>query len=339
MIGIVSDPVFMKHDTGGYHPESPLRIQYLHTLFAPKNDPQILLLDPVPATIEDIALNHGRAYIDMISRTALSNASVDLDPDTVCCPESYHTALLAAGSLVELTRMALEGEIQTGLACVRPPGHHARKNDAMGFCIFNNIAIAASRAIESFGVEKVAIIDFDVHHGNGTQESFYARDDVLYFSTHQYPFYPGTGAVSDTGSGEGKGYTVNCPMQGGKNDGHYAAVYRYILKPVIEAFEPELILVSAGFDAHAMDPIGGMQLSSRGFADITSTIQDSAHEVGAPVVYALEGGYNLNALKESVSHMIGALKGDRAPVIDPVPFPELETFINTQAHMWPLVLR
>jgi len=329
----------MKHDTGGYHPESPLRIQYLHTLFAPKNDPGILILDPVPASVEDIELNHGRAYIGMVSRTASSESYVDLDPDTVCCPDSYHTALLAAGSLVELTRMALAGEIETGLACVRPPGHHARKNDAMGFCLFNNVAIAAAKAIQSFGVKRVAIIDFDVHHGNGTQESFYARDDVLYFSTHQYPFYPGTGAASETGAGEGKGYTVNCPMRGGKGDGQYAAVYSYILKPVIETFEPDLILVSAGFDAHAMDPIGGMQLSSRGFAAITSIIQDSAQEVGAPVVYALEGGYNLNALKESASCVIGALKGERAPAIDPLYFTELDTFINTHAQMWPLALR
>lgn len=339
MIGIVSDPVFMNHDTGGYHPESPLRIQYLHTLFVPNNDPDILLLDPFPAPVDDIGLNHERGYINRIYRASTANTLVDLDPDTVCCPESYDVALLAAGSLVELTRMAMEGSIRSGFAFVRPPGHHARKDEAMGFCVFNNVAIAACKAVQSFGAGRVAVIDFDVHHGNGTQESFYARSDVLYFSTHQYPFYPGTGALSETGTGEGQGYTVNCPMRGGKNDGNYVAVYSYILKPLLEAYEPDLVLVSAGFDAHAMDPIGGMQVSSQGFAAITSIIQETADELGAPVVYVLEGGYNLNALKDSASRVIEVLKGAQAPSIQPVAFPELHTLINAHAAMWPLALR
>jgi acetoin utilization deacetylase AcuC-like enzyme len=338
MIGIVSDTMFMNHDTGGYHPESPLRIQYLHTLFAGNDDRQILLVDPMTASAEDIMLNHGRNYIEMISRTSRSNSIVDLDPDTVCSPESYDVALCAAGSLIELTRMALGGNIDSGFACVRPPGHHARKDDAMGFCLFNNIAVAAHKAIRDFGIERVAIIDFDVHHGNGTQESFYSDNRVLYFSTHQYPFYPGTGAVSETGRGEGAGYTVNCPMRGGKNDGHYMAVYLYILKPLIEAFEPGLILVSAGFDAHAQDPIGGMRLSSECFGAIAAIIQDTAKEIGTPVVYSLEGGYNLHALKDSVHHVMRVLKGHPAQIIEPTPFPEMESFIKAHANMWPLAL-
>jgi len=337
MIGIVSDPVFMNHDTGGYHPESPSRIQYLHTLFASGEDPLIRIIDPVLAPVEDVMLNHGRSYIDMISRTSGSGRMADLDPDTVCSPDSYHIAMLAAGSLVELVRMVLKGELETGFACLRPPGHHARKDEAMGFCIFNNVAIAARKAIGSFGVGKVAIIDFDIHHGNGTQESFYADSDVLYFSTHQHPFYPGTGSVSENGTGEGLGYTVNCPLRGGLNDSHYMAVYRHILVPLIETFEPGLILVSAGFDAHAMDPIGGMQLSSQGFAAITQVIQEVSSEVGAPTVYALEGGYNLNALKDSVSRMMGVLKGVAVPAIQPEAFPGLEAIMGAHARMWPLL--
>jgi acetoin utilization deacetylase AcuC-like enzyme len=327
----------MNHDTGGHHPESPMRIQYLHTLFASREDPLIKLIDPVPAQVEDVMLNHGRGYIDRICRLSGAGTRVDLDPDTVCSPDSYETALLAAGSLVELVRRALDGELETGLACVRPPGHHARKDEAMGFCLFNNIAIAARKAIKSFGIRRVAIIDFDVHHGNGTQESFYADPDVLYFSTHQYPFYPGTGSLSETGSGAGEGYTVNCPLRGGMNDHNYMAVFRHVLAPVIEAFEPGLILVSAGFDAHAMDPIGGMQLSSQGFAAITTVIQEAAEEVGAPAVYVLEGGYNLNALKDSVSRMIPVLKGVAAPAIRPDAFPGLEGIIQAHARMWPLL--
>lgn len=338
MIGIVSDTLFMNHDTGGYHPESPLRIQYLHSLFAGNDDRQILHVDPVTASAEDIMLNHGRGYIEMISRTSRSESLVDLDPDTVCSPESYDVALRAAGSLIELTRMAIDGQIDSGFACVRPPGHHARKDDAMGFCLFNNIAVAAHKAIRDFGIEKVAIIDFDVHHGNGTQESFYSDSRVLYFSTHQYPFYPGTGAASETGRGEGAGYTVNCPMRGGKNDGHYMAVYLSILKPLIETFEPGLVLVSAGFDAHGKDPIGGMHLSSECFGAIAAVIRDAAGEVGAPVIYSLEGGYDLHALKDSVHHVIRVLKGDSPPVIEPTPFPEMEAFLKAHANMWPLAL-
>ncbi len=336
MIGVVSDPVFMDHDTGGYHPESPLRIQHIHTLFAPAQDPGITLVEPCRASVHDIMLNHDRGYIERISRASSANTLVDLDPDTVCSPDSYEVALLAAGSLLELTRMAVEGEIDSGFAFVRPPGHHARKGDAMGFCLFNNVAIAARKAIRSLGIEKVAIIDFDVHHGNGTQESFYSDSSVLYFSTHQYPFYPGTGSASETGAGEGAGYTVNCPMRGGRGDGNFMAAYLHIMKPVIEAFEPGLILVSAGFDAHAMDPIGGMQVSSRGFAAITGVIQEAGREVGAPVVYTLEGGYNLNALRDSVSNVIPVIKGAPAPSIEPDPFPELENLIKTHAGMWPL---
>lgn len=338
MIGVVSDLRFMDHETGGYHPESPLRTHYLHTLFAGE-DPGIMLVQPVASPVDDIVLNHGRTYIESIARTAERGSMVNLDPDTVCCPESYEVSLLAVGSLISLCRMALDREIDAGFACVRPPGHHARKDRAMGFCLFNNVAIAASKAIRSFGVERVAIVDFDVHHGNGTQESFYADNRVLYFSTHQYPFYPGTGALSETGTGEGTGYTVNCPLGGGKGDGHFLAVYRHILQPIIEDFEPGLVLVSAGFDAHAMDPIGGMRLSSDGFAAIAAIIQEAARNTDAPVVYSLEGGYHLGALKESVSRVMDVLKGTDTPSIEPLPFPELENFIRIHGRVWPLAMR
>lgn len=336
MIGIVSDPVFMNHDTGGHHPETPLRIQCLHTLFA-REDPLVKMIAPVPGRVEDVLLNHGRDYVDRVCRLSGSGQCVDLDPDTVCSPDSYETALLAAGSLVELVRLALEGEVKTGLACVRPPGHHARKDEAMGFCLFNNVAVAARKAIRDFGAGKVAIVDFDVHHGNGTQESFYSDSKVLYFSTHQYPFYPGTGSLSETGAGEGAGYTVNCPLRAGMNDSHYLAVYRQVLAPVIEAFEPGLILVSAGFDAHERDPIGGMRMSSQGFAAVASVIEEAALEVGSPTVYALEGGYDLGALKESVSLVVDVLKGVAFPAIRSESFPGLEGILQAHARMWPLL--
>ena len=335
MIGVVSDPLFMNHDTGSYHPESPLRIQFIHTLFARK-DPEILLVDPVRATPQDILLNHEQYYIDHIQRSCSSEKHTDLDPDTVCSADSWSVALYAAGSLVRLVQMAVSGEIDGGFASVRPPGHHATADEAMGFCIFNNVAIAARKAIGSFGVEKVLIVDFDVHHGNGTQESFYAAKEVLYFSTHQYPFYPGTGRLSETGTPGAEGSTVNCPLGGGKTDGQYGALYHRVLIPIIETFRPGLILVSAGFDSHAMDPIGGMQLSTEGFASLAGIIRDSAKSVNAPVVYALEGGYNFEALRDSVKAVIDVMKGGKVPVIEEKPLPELDEIIRTHARYWPL---
>ncbi|MDT8272589.1 MAG: histone deacetylase [Desulfomonilia bacterium] len=338
MIGIVSDPLFMKHDTGGYHPEDPLRIHYLHTLFAPDSlrDQGIMLVEPVMALKRDIELNHDSGYVEMVARASGMNRLVDLDPDTICSPDSYEVALYAAGSLIQLTEMALDGTISAGFACVRPPGHHAIRSDAMGFCLFNNIAIAARKARSSFGISRVIIVDFDVHHGNGTQESFYSSKDVLYFSSHQWPFYPGTGRLTEMGSGPGTGFTVNCPLRGGKTDGQFVALYQDILVPVMETFKPELVLVSAGFDAHGMDPIGGMQLSSRGFAALAGIIHEAARKIQAPVVYSLEGGYNYDALKDSVQHVVAVMRGEPAPKIDPVTWPEVEEIRHAHSRHWPL---
>ena len=335
MIGVVSDPLFMNHETGSYHPETPMRIHYIHTVFNGK-DPGIVMVDPVQASPEDIMLNHEQYYVDHVLRSCSAKSLVDLDPDTVCSEDSYSVALYAAGSVIRLVQMALAGEIDAGFASVRPPGHHATADEAMGFCLFNNVAIAARKAIRFFGVDKVLIIDFDVHHGNGTQESFYSSTSVLYFSMHQYPFYPGTGRLSETGASGAEGYTVNCPLRGGKNDGQYVAVFRSLLVPIIEAFSPNLILVSAGFDAHAMDPIGGMQLSSKGFASLAGIIRDAAHKVHSPVVYALEGGYNLDALRDSVRAVIDVIKGGEPPKIEATPWPELDEVIKAHSLYWPI---
>jgi acetoin utilization deacetylase AcuC-like enzyme len=335
MIGVISDPLFMNHETGSYHPEAPMRIHYIHTVFNGK-EPGIMMVEPVKASPEDIMLNHEQYYVDQVLRSCSAQRLVDLDPDTVCSEDSYSVALYAAGSVIKLVQMALAREIDAGFASVRPPGHHATADEAMGFCLFNNVAIAARKAIRFYGVERVIIVDFDVHHGNGTQESFYDSTSVLYFSTHQYPFYPGTGRLSEFGASGAEGYTVNCPLRGGKNDGQFVAVYKSLLVPIIETFKPGLILVSAGFDAHAMDPIGGMQLSSEGFAALVGIIRDAARKVDAPVVYALEGGYNLNALQDSVRAVIDVIKGGEPLKIEAIPWPELDEALKAHSRYWPL---
>lgn len=334
MIGVVSDLTFMDHDTGSYHPETPLRIQYLHALFA-QPDPAIQMVAPIPAERDDILLNHERAYIDLVRRSC-ENGSGYLDPDTAYSEESYATALLAAGSLIKLCEMAIRKEITSGFALIRPPGHHAEFDRAMGFCIFNNVAIAARKAQEAFGIAKVMIIDFDVHHGNGTQDSFYRDDSVVYFSTHQYPFYPGTGSLKETGAARGEGFTVNCPLSYGKTDGQYIAIYRYVLAPIIREFKPGLILVSAGFDAHNLDPIGGMRLSSACYGAIAGIIREAADAIGAPVVYTLEGGYSLEAQRESTQQVIAVLKGAAAPDIIPEDWAELDVIRQAHTAIWPL---
>jgi len=335
MIGIVSDPIFMGHDTGGYHPESPLRIQSIHTLFDGGGS-DFILVEPQKAVVEDILQIHEKRYVQHIQQSCTLGRLVDLDPDTICSTGSYDVSLLAAGSLIKLTDMALRSEITGGLAFVRPPGHHATSDQAMGFCIFNNVAIAAKWANINHGIKKILIVDFDVHHGNGTQECFYNDDSVLYFSTHQYPFYPGTGKLSEIGKLAGEGFTVNCPLSSRKNDAQYVSIYQHIMAPIVEVFKPELILVSAGFDVHAMDPIGGMNISSDGFGAIAGIIQEAARKINTPVVYTLEGGYNREAMRDSIYRMLDVITHKMYSAVEPVMWPELDTIMETHRHNWPL---
>ncbi len=272
------------------------------------------------ATEAEIALVHDAAYIAQIRET--SGRAVALDPDTFTSPRTYDAALAAVGTALSAVEHVLDG---TGppraLALVRPPGHHAESARAMGFCVFNNVAVAAARA-RAAGIARVAIVDFDVHHGNGTQASFYDDPAVLFISTHQHPFYPGTGIESEVGAGAGKGFTVNVPLAAGCTDVDYDIVFQRVVVPVLQQYAPQLVLVSAGFDAHADDPLGGMRLTSAAFGRFTATLREvaDAHASGR-LVLVTEGGYNLAALAESVRAVVHAIAEPRPTLRSSPPTP------------------
>lgn len=264
-----------------------------------------------PRSVMDAEITriHDADYLTSIKETA--GRAVALDPDTFTSPGTFSAAYLAAGAAVTAVEHVLDSDAGTrALAMVRPPGHHAERNRAMGFCLFNNIAIAAASA-RARGLSRVAVVDYDVHHGNGTQWSFYSDPSVLFISSHQYPYYPGTGAAGDVGSGAGAGFTVNLPLSAGATDADYELVYTRIALPILKQFRPELILISAGFDAHMNDPLAGMRVTSEYFGHLTAAIAAVADECcKGRLVAVTEGGYDLAALGESLRASIRALDGD-----------------------------
>jgi acetoin utilization deacetylase AcuC-like enzyme len=266
------------------------------------------VLEPRPATDAELTRVHDADYVGLLRETA--GRAVMLDPDTFTSPESFDVACLAAGAGVAAVEHVLgRGDNARAFVLARPPGHHAERNRAMGFCLFNGIAVAAAHA-RAQGLERVAIVDYDVHHGNGTQWSFYDDSSVLFLSSHQYPYYPGTGAASEIGTGKGAGYTVNLPLAAGATDADYAAVYDAVAWPVLRQFKPELILLSAGFDAYEDDPLGGMRVTVAGFEKLTASLVAVAQETcGGRVVAMVEGGYDLTGLGECLRAAIRALNG------------------------------
>ncbi|MDH3360256.1 MAG: histone deacetylase, partial [Desulfobulbaceae bacterium] len=253
-------------------------------------------------------LNHTHPHIQRVAATD-GKTYASLDPDTNTSPQSHAAARRAAGAMVEATRMVTSGEADNAFALVRPPGHHAEADRTSGFCLFNNIAIAAHYAIKRLGLERILIVDWDLHHGNGTQHSFYDTDKVLYFSTHQYPYFPGTGSLGETGIGAGEGYTINVPLPGGQDDQAYARIFNELLIPVAKAYKPELILVSAGFDISLGDPLGLMSVSNDGFAYLTGVMQNLADEFcEGKLVLALEGGYDLDGLRSGTAAVLRELR-------------------------------
>ncbi len=311
-VGVVRDSRFREHRGPEEHPESPDRLIAVDEVIEHRSH-ALSNLPPREASDEEILRIHRSAHLESIS-AAVSRAPVHLDPDTYASPRSLEIARLAAGGSIDLARDVARGELESGLAAVRPPGHHAEAHRAMGFCLFNNVAIAAAALRAEEGVERILILDWDVHHGNGTQRSFQEDPNVLYFSTHQYPFYPGTGGPGEAGIGPGEGATVNVPLPAGCNDSVYVGVLQRILVPVTLAFRPEVLLVSAGFDAHRDDPLGGMQVSGDGFAAMAATLRSLADEVcGGRLAYFLEGGYSFSGLRQGAGAVLDASLAPEAP--------------------------
>jgi acetoin utilization deacetylase AcuC-like enzyme len=305
--GFVYDAVYLGHDTGS-HPERAARVRdtYEHLESTGLLD-RVIRLEPRPATEEEILLVHTREYYDYL-RSLPRDATVNLDPDTLFGPGSLDAALYAAGAVTSAVDAVREARCNRAFCLVRPPGHHARPGRAMGFCILNNIAIGAAYAVRTCGLGRAAIIDFDVHHGNGTQEMFYEDESVLYTSIHAWPFYPGTGTDDEIGMGAGTGKTLNCPLEPGAGEDTYRRVLTERILPSVRAHKPWAILVSAGFDAHRADPIGSMALETESFGRITKDITEAAIDVcDGRVISALEGGYDRIALAASVEAHIGAL--------------------------------
>lgn len=292
-VGFIYDDIFLRHVTPDWHPERKERlVQIVSSLKKSGLWENLIRIKPRRATYEEIALIHTDDYISRIKTSGVGY----LDPDTYMSEDSLEAALYAAGAVIEAVEQCKRGEIERAFCAVRPPGHHAEAERAMGFCIFNNIAVGA-RYAQKRGYKKVFVIDYDVHHGNGTQHIFEEDDTVFYFSTHEYPHYPGTGKDSEKGIGKGKGYTCNVPMSSGTGDKEYLSVYQNILPPLVQAFEPDLILVSAGYDIHRNDPLSGIRVSDEGIRSIVNSILSCSSN---PFIFALEGGYNLSALGESV---------------------------------------
>ncbi|HLN87106.1 MAG TPA: histone deacetylase [Candidatus Limnocylindrales bacterium] len=310
---VVVDKEYLKHQPGDAHPERPERVKVLLDLAAELDPGKFHLLLPKPATRSDIEAIHGKDYVRLIEATAAHDLYA-LDGDTITCRDSFSVSVLAVGGLLQLIDAIAAKEVQNGFALVRPPGHHALRNRAMGFCLFNTMAIAAEYVKRAHGAKKVMIMDWDVHHGNGTQDAFYNDPSVLFISTHQFPFYPGSGAVDEVGIDAGEGFTLNIPLPAGCADAEYLQVFQEIVVPAAERFQPDWILVSAGFDPHRRDPLGGMSVTEEGFAAMARQLLVLAEKfAGAKIAFLLEGGYDLAGLKNSVAAVLATMQRSGEP--------------------------
>ncbi len=300
---IVYHDDFLKHVTGRGHPESPERLRALMQRLASDGLlNRLVAVTPQPAPIETVLLAHAPHHVQWVEAKCREGAQSLDSGDTFVCPDSYQIALLAVGAAIAAADWVMGAENRRAFCAVRPPGHHAERDRALGFCLFNNVAICAKYFQTKRAMGKVLIVDWDVHHGNGTQNTFCADPSVLYFSTHQYPHYPGTGAEHERGEAKGEGYTINVPLPAGSGDNEFLTAFREKLTPAAEAFHPNMILISAGFDAHVNDPLAGMRVTTDGFGEMTRIVVELAerHSRGR-IISVLEGGYDLKAMPASVA--------------------------------------
>lgn len=307
----VTHPRYPEHDFPG-HPEHAGRIQAVWKQLELSGLTDRMKQATAPSAItEQIQSVHTARYLDLVARTAGQARLTRLDADTYTTPTSYEVALLAAGGVIHAVDAVLAGHVNNGIAAVRPPGHHAMPDRAMGFCLFGNIAVAARFAQHTHHLDRIMIVDYDVHHGNGTEAMFYTDNTVLFVSTHQSPLYPGTGAPMDVGRGAGKGFNVNIPLAPGNGDTNYAALYKEVIWKLAERYQPQLILVSAGFDAHWRDPLAHINLSLSGYAHISRELILMAEAYcGGKIVFVMEGGYDLDVLSYGWANIARALLGD-----------------------------
>jgi acetoin utilization deacetylase AcuC-like enzyme len=307
--GLVYHSAYLEHDMGSGHPESPNRLRaIMQQLEQSSTMARLTKIEARKAEDEWLTQIHSPGYVLSLNRHAPTSGHVSLDADTSMSPGSLNAAYLAAGGVLAAVDAIMAQEVDHVFCAVRPPGHHAEAGRAMGFCLLNNVAIAARYVQKKYALARVLIVDWDVHHGNGTQHSFEDDASVLFFSTHQYPHYPGTGRGSERGKGEGTGFTVNVPMEAGEGDEEYHTVFLKSLVPAADAFKPEFVIISAGFDAHKDDPLASMGLTEAGYTDLTNIVAGIAkrHAQGR-ILSSLEGGYNLTALARSVDAHINAL--------------------------------
>ena len=334
--GVVIDPRYLDHDTGRGHPERRERVavllDYLQNVPAHCHSIAARL-----ATGDELAMVHDGAYVEEVAATARLPRYA-FDADTPTSAQSYDTARLAAGGFLALLDAIMAGQVRNGFAFVRPPGHHAEHHRAMGFCLFNNVAVGAEYLRRVHGLSRVLIMDWDLHHGNGTQHLFERDPGVLYISTHQYPYYPGTGAIEEVGHGDGTGATVNLPFPAGFGDAEFAEAFTTVIEPIAEQFEPEFVLISAGFDAHVRDPLGGLNVSEAGFDYMTRSLLGVAkRHAGGRCAAILEGGYDLTAICNSSATVLDQLRAGGGPV-NPAPAsratPLLERIRRVQRNYW-----
>lgn len=324
------NPAVLDHDTGA-HPECADRVSHVYATLEKQGLVAATAgLPAEPIEPHELMGVHRPQVVDRVRRAADMGGSW-LDGDTYVSPQSYNVALLAAGAAAQAERAALAGTVDNAMVVVRPPGHHATPMQSMGFCLFNSVAVAAWDAVERQGLDRVAIVDFDVHHGNGTQDIFYEDPRVLYVSTHQYPYYPGTGHYRERGDGRGLGTTLNVPLPANCGDAEYLIVFEEIIRPALERFAPQLVLVSAGYDAHKADPLAQMAVTTAGYAALVARLKAwAAATANRRLVMVLEGGYDLEALSDSVAATVRVLLGDNWASDPRINQPDLWPRVNLQ---------